>query len=237
METFRAKYEVKYQVFGSESSLDLDICFFVETLGNIVQNNETIDKLLAVHPFGDSKKINANLAILSDGKVSDCFKGIADELNNSLLSTYSLHEQHFPLQIDGKVKRDLDLKMIRCARTLVSYFTRTHLRAEAKSALRENFKLKVDFLSGIQLADFSDFGKHGSVLEIYKSMAFQLGQTLGLMRGVELYTKESIAIEFPDLKDYLARLPSSSDSLQVCKDLFIREALEYLPNMKIQIEA
>ncbi len=223
--------EIKFQVFGSKSSLDLDVCFFVQSLGNIVENNQRINVLLTTQNFDNNKKVNANLAIISNGKIVRCFKGTADELNNSLFLTYDFHEQEHALLIEGLVKRNLDLKMIRCARTLVSYFTRTDLRTEAKSALRGDFKFKMKFLSSIKLDDYSDFGKHGNITEIYKSMAFQLGQTLGLMNGTELYTKETIAEEFPSLKDYLFRKPNDSSGLQNALNLFLEKSKILLPEM------
>jgi len=46
---------------------------------------------------------------------------------------------------------------------------------------------------------------------LLKTLAFQIGQAIALHEGVELYTKRAIADCFPELRDYLYRVVSSSD--------------------------
>jgi len=217
----------KYQIFGSASSLDLDVVFFVDQIKSIKENHAKLAALVAETDFKTNKKVNANMAVVQDHVIIDCFKGSPDELNNALFETYYLHEQPFESIITKMVDRDINLKMERCARTIVSYFTRTHLRASAKEALRAGLKAKIEFLKTIQLNQFNDFGKHGTPIEIYKSIAFQLGQTLALMDDLEVFTKESIAIAYPTLKDYLMRKQTSTFKLQEALAYFIRMAQEH----------
>jgi hypothetical protein len=128
---------ITYQIFGSASSEDLDVVFFVKELGSIAENSSTAKELatqLALR-LNTKKRINPNLAIVSDGKLTAVYKGTVDELNNALFHTYALHQQEFPIQITVLLPRDLELKIIRCARTMLSYFTKTARRAEVKSAL------------------------------------------------------------------------------------------------------
>ena len=113
------------------------------------------------------------------------------------------------------------MKLIRCSRTITSYFTRTHLRTEAKFALKSDLKSKINFLATINFNDFSDYGKHGKTSEVYKSIAFQLGQTLALLNNNELYTKEGIATHYPMLEKYLKRIETDSIELQNHLDVFI----------------
>lgn len=221
-----------YQIFGSATSLDLDICFFVDTIASISENNVVLNQIIENTTLPRNKKINGNLGIISDGILTACFKGIPDELNNALLNTYGLHKQAYENHVMTAVKRDLDLKAIRCARTLVSYFTRTELRIFSKRALREDFKSQIDFLKPIELIEYSDFGKHGTPIEIYKSMAFQLGQTLALFDDIEVYTKEAIAEVYPSLTPYLHREETSPDALQVLWDAFVETSIKHVPNMK-----
>lgn len=44
-----------------------------------------------------------------------------------------------------------------------------------------------------------------SDLDIYKTLSFQLGQTIALTNSVELYTKEEIMLVFPELSSMLKR--------------------------------
>lgn len=217
---------VKYQVFGSSSSIDLDIVFFVDELKSIDENHIKVADLIKNTRFETDKKINGNLAIVHEGVIINCFKGTPDELNNSLFETYYLHQQPFESLVTRMVDRNLDLKMERCARTIVSYFTRTHLRIAAKEALRSNLKTKLDFLQTIKFNQFNDFGKHGAPIEIYKSIAFQLGQTLALMDDLEVFTKESIAVAYPTLEDYLMRKQTSTFKLQEALEYFVKLSLE-----------
>lgn len=227
---------VSYQVFGSKSSVDLDVCFFVERIGSVVENNEMLRYLISNSTFKQKKKVNGNLAVIEKGALIDCFKGTPDELNNSLFYTYHLHDQLHEQRITKLLERNLDLKLVRCMRTLVSYFTRTHKRTEAKAALHGYFKSKIDFIQSIALEDFDDFGKNGTVVEVYKSMAFQMGQVLALMKGTEVYTKEAVVAEFPCLKSYLYREEASSNELQLILNELMGKSLEYLPLMSLAKE-
>lgn len=71
-------------------------------------------------PFADCKRFcdsikneNANLIVIEDGVVTDCYKGTPDEINNALLATYNLHYQTYPLFVERLVKRDVYIKVIR----------------------------------------------------------------------------------------------------------------------------
>ncbi len=217
-----------YQIFGSGNSLDLDVCFFVETLSSINDNHKTVEQLIEAEAFKTLKTVNANLAIVKEGIIVDCFKGIPDELNNALYKTYQLHEQKHERKIQQLVVRDLELRIERCARSLVSYFTRTTLRQDAKAALKGTLLDKLLFLEQVELSAFKTFGKHGSVIEIYKSIAFQLGITLALFQDVELYTKTDIIELFPEFKRYLLRASDTSEALQKQLKLFVLLAKQRL---------
>jgi len=217
-----------YQIFGSENSLDLDICFFVETLSSINDNHKTVEKLIEVEAFKTLKTINANLAILKEGVIIDCFKGIPDELNNALYQTYHLHNQKHERKIKRIVVRNLELRIERCARSLVSYFTRTMLRQDAKTALKGSLQDKLLFLEQLQLSEFKTFGKHGSVIEVYKSIAFQVGITLALFQDIELYTKKGIIEMFPEFKSYLLRASNGPEVLHKQLKLFVLLAKQRL---------
>ncbi|MFK7749351.1 MAG: hypothetical protein AB8B65_13230 [Kordia sp.] len=210
-----------YQIFGSKSSEDFDVCFFVDSLDDTKRNHEAVKMYAEQTVFNTSKPINANLAIVRNGVIVENFKGSADELNNALFTTYGLHDQVYKNHIKKLVSRNLESRIVRCARTLVGNFTRTDLRAQAKAAIRENVNTQLDFLAQIELKKHTDFGKHGSVIEVYKTMAFQLGMTLALLNNKEVYTKEAIIELFPELENYLLRKEQNSEALQKHIKLFI----------------
>ena len=196
-----------FQIFGSADSQDIDVAVFVEEIPNIKASSllcasfrEDLSELLRT-----DKEVNTNIAVLKDGQLIDVYKGTTDELNNALLATYALHEQIHPCQIMYKLDRDVTLKMLRCARKLLSYFSRTEHRIRIKEALRSDFKTKIEMLKTIEPDKYTDFGKKGSLIDFRKTAAFQLGQTLDLMKGKELYTKRGVAIAYPELENLLLR--------------------------------
>jgi len=224
METFKST-EVEYQIFGSATSVDLDICFFITDIGSIEENRACISQILEHNKVESTKVINPNIAVIQNGVVTDCFKGSVDELNNALFHTYSLHSQLCEKKVKRLLIRNVDLKIERCVRTIVSYFTRTEKRIEVKKVLRGSLNDKIKFLDTLELREFQDFGKNGSAIEIYKSIAFQLGQTLGLLNSEEYYTKAEIAENFPLLKSYLNRGGENSNSLQIVIREFTNKVL------------
>ena len=198
-----------YQIFGSPSSLDVDIVFFI----NEIPTTKAASELCKMYSsqLNYNREVNANLAVLGQmGNLIDVFKGTTDELNNALFYTYHHHKQHFPQQIRKLLTRDIHLKILRCARVILSFLSRTTIRTEVKVALKGNLVDKVSILKNINLADFQELGKHGGLVAFYKTAAFQLGQTLALAQGQELYTKEAISHQFPQLSAYLMRKPQPS---------------------------
>ncbi len=181
-----------YQVFGSPTSQDYDIIVFVDNIPSIqackilCTNFEKPLQLI----FRD-KPLNINIAIAQNGVIIDCFKGIKDELNNSLLHTYAFHEQHFPNHIHHQVERDVTAKILRAFRIITSHLSRTPYRKAIKAALKGDLNDKIEVLQTIDWLTLIAFEK-GNPTDIYKSIAFQIGQTLALIHGVECFSKQAI---------------------------------------------
>ncbi len=202
--------ENKYQIFGSKSSQDVDVMVFVDSIPSIEEShkltkefNEILGTLLSTN-----KKLNSNLAVLTDGKISHVFKGTSDEVNNSCFLTYHLHSQNHPLQIIELVERDINLKVARAIRIILSQLSRSKYRDIIKPALRGTIKEQFHALNNISFSDSIDFGsKNGPSEDIYKTIAFQLAQVMGLTETIikELYTKEDIANEYPIIKPFIMR--------------------------------
>ncbi|MBS7254652.1 hypothetical protein [Flavobacterium branchiicola] len=196
-----------HQIFGSENSLDLDLVFVVEEMPETILEKLSLSKKLSesITKFYSEKKINANLAVQKNGHLTEVYKGTTDELNNALFYTYQNHHQKFDNQITKLLARDVDLKFLRSARMILSFLSKTEYRSIIKSALKGDLDEQIKALEKIDLKQLSSFGKNTNLLDIIKSIAFQLGQAISLHEGKELYTKNEIANAFPDLKKYLSR--------------------------------
>lgn len=189
-------------IHGSSDSVDLDTVYVFENEPTFKEAKE----------FCDNKKDeNANIICIDNGKVSYCYKGTIDEINNSILATYSLHKQDYPLIVTDKVERDKYLKLIRSNRCITSQFSRTDNRTVIKKGLNGNWSDRKKALLAIEdkLSLFSlmplMYGKKNSI-EILKAIAFQIGQTLALfVVNEELYTKNDVSEKYPLLRQYLER--------------------------------
>lgn len=208
---------MKYWIFGSKSSQDVDILAVVDQLGTIAENKATVEAIEKELQSKYSRPLNVNLGTMEDGVLTNVYKGTVDEVNNSLVDTYPLHEQAHDLLITRKIPRDVDLKVLRSLRIILSFYSRTKHRKEVKTALSGDVVLKHQVLSTLDISTVEDLGggKNMAFEDYLKTLAFQLGQTLALLEGVELYTKESIEAHFPALGPFLKR---TRDDLSILED-------------------
>ncbi len=229
----------KFQIFGSKSSEDYDVMVFVDKIPSIEDAKslcEKFDKSLYMK-FVDAgmeiKKLNCNLAVLKDGVVTMVHKGTSDEVNNSLYLTYDFHNQFYPNQITKLVERDVDIKIMRSARFMLMYLSRSEHRFEVKRALKSNFVKKIKTLEQIDLSNITELGeKSVDWIDYLKSMSFQIGQSLALLNGKELYSKEDIASYFPNLEDMLYRKGEDLAILENMKNEFVRKCKIHLKDME-----
>ena len=101
---------------GSKDSLDHDVYVIFDHIPSFKEAKSYCQSLTGMNP---------NILVIQDGVVSWSFKGTEDECNNSLFYTYHLHEQDQEIPVTRIVERDLDLKLVRTVRGLLSYFSRT----------------------------------------------------------------------------------------------------------------
>ena len=205
-------------IHGSEDSTDIDVVYVVDELPSFVD----CKKFCA-----ETKDENRNILSVENGIVTKCFKGTPDEINNSLLRTYNLHEQNSPLIIERPVERIIPIKIVRAMRIIISHLSRTALRPIIKSALRGSWSKRLDCLNVIQelldKLDFEHANNNMSAADIKKVLAFQMGQTLALLNSKELYTKSEIASEYPLLRATLYREENASmDDLKTVMAEFIK---------------
>jgi hypothetical protein len=200
-------------IHGSEDSLDVDVFFVIENLHQLTQDEQK--KLCVQLSTEHGPTSNGNLISIKDGFVDFVYKGTVDEVNNSLLATYHLHEQEFPLPIAGTLPRDKVLKALRTIRGILSHCSRTQYREMVKKAL--NSKSLTDRLEAachIRFAEIADFGKNPAI-EVYKFMAFQLAQILGLiLEDKEIYTKSQAATFFKTRSRVLAKMLYREEVIQ-----------------------
>jgi hypothetical protein len=202
-------------IHGSEDSVDVDTYYWVDELPSTIQECKT---------WCESREgENANLFTIHTEIINEqyysvvdkVYKGVPDEVNNSLLRTYDLHHHQESSLPPGLyyVQRDSFIKYIRAVRGILSHLSRSQYRTVIKSALSSgDWKFKLNTLLSIPLADidFSTLNHHMSPEDIKKVIAFQIGQSIGLMDGYEYYTKSEIAYAYPILRQFLYRNPDSN---------------------------
>lgn len=203
--------KIRY-IHGSKDSLDLDVYYVFDKLPSFKECREFCSA---------DESENRNIIVIENGIVTDCFIGVCDEINNGLIDTYFLHEQEYPLLIRKRVGRDHLMKILRSTRGILSFFSRTQYRETVKKALKGNWEDRINAFKSIDFnsIDFNSLSKNYTEKDILKVIAFQIGQTMGLLQGVELYTKEAIAEKFYSLGWFIYR-----------KDTDIKYMLEMLNN-------
>ncbi|KAL6073078.1 hypothetical protein QOT17_005050 [Balamuthia mandrillaris] len=214
-------------VHGSPDSLDVDLAFFCQG-----RETEPLPSFRRCQLFcaAGAPNENRNLFRVEEGVVVACFKGLPDEGNNSILSTFGYHQQRHPLPITRKVKRLVPLKVVRAVRALLSRVTRTQYRAKVKQALRQHdLCARLACLRQVSFAqvEFLD------TIEEAKAIALQLGQTIALMAGRELYTKGEVGQMFPALQPFLQRQRDRVPMLLFILDRFKELLLECLHGIQV----
>jgi len=224
---FEGISETPFYIFGSENSQDYDVIVSVDSIPQNIDEahnickywNDNLSKVLS------DKPLNCNLGIFKDGILVDCFKGTVDELINCIYYTYDNHKQYYPNPISHPIDRDVDEKILRVARFLITFYSRTNLRPQIKAALRGDLKLKLNVLKQIDFTKMIDFpGKKEKVEDIYKVIAFQFGQIFSLIDNHEpdSYTKNGIIKNYPDLKNFINRETISNSDLEILNSYLFR---------------
>ena len=196
----------KYNIFGSPSSVDTDILVYINDLLSIEENKQ-LCKMYEQHFSSIYNKPNVNIGVLENGSLKDVFKGTKDECNNSIFYTHKYHNQKHPCVITKLYIRDIDLKIERATRIILSFLSRTEYRKIVKKALLSNsLEERLMCLEQIDFNKLTSFDNKKIEWEDgLKTISFQIGQVLGLIEGKELYTKEDISDVYPFLKDFLFR--------------------------------
>lgn len=113
-------------------------------------------------------------------------------------------------------KKNLDEDLIKIFNDEINGCTLT-LRGITRAVLNAKYVcFQSDFLKFI---DFTKIDLHNAVEDKLKKIAFQIGQTYGLLSGTELYEKETIAETYPVLSNVLFRKKLTNDDLKRLTDM------------------
>ncbi len=200
----------KFQIFGSENSTDYDVLVFVDSMPENIDIGhqwckDFNDQLAPILP---DKPINSNFGIVLNNQIASVFKGTNDEVNNALINTYDLHQQYHHNFVTQYMDRDVELKLYRVYRSILSFFSRSELRSIIKPALKSGISARYQALRLIDFTEIREFPhKKESIEDIYKVMSFQFGQLFSLIDGFEeeSYTKNGIIKNYPELEPMLNR--------------------------------
>jgi len=227
-----------YNIFGSKDSLDTDVMVFLDVLPPTTEECKN-----TCHEYEEkldiTGEVNVNLAVVEDGAIAECFKGTIDEVNNSILATYPLHDdmQEFSCLVERPVERNVELKIARALRIILTLLSRTKYRKEVKLALKSNVLDRINTLWTIDFNEIDDFKKNGLTTEdCLKGIAFQIAQTYSLMCGNEIYTKGEARCEYLGLADLLNREPSEGyqDRLNSHLRVMLDDVSEYNDLQKVK---
>lgn len=133
--------------------------------------------------------------------VDYCYRGTPDEVNNQILATFNLHPQTCELLIKQKRIRIVPLKIVNAIKIILLKLRKSkQYRDPIIHALAEN-DIPNDLLKEI---DYQDFVNELTKDDL-KTIAFQIIQSLALMEGREIFTKDESSSFCPDLACFVKR--------------------------------
>ena len=201
-----------YYFYGSHDSIDSDVLIEIpEEKMPVMQEDRK--KFLKQLETEYNLHWNTNLIVVKNGYVTDTVytKTWIDSINNSLFTTYILHEdkQKFPLPIIGELKRNKLLAIYKTVRTILAMLSRTNYRSTIKPILKgiHPFNLKINELSKIDFTTIDGFNQDNTEdVDIWKIIAFYLGQNISLLKdNNEIYTKITLVANYPEFHDFIYR--------------------------------
>ncbi|RLC46666.1 MAG: hypothetical protein DRH57_05620 [Candidatus Cloacimonadota bacterium] len=220
--------EIKYKIrHGSKDSIDEDFYLVVDT----IPTKQEFIELKKTSP------LDLNLITIDNGAVTACLKGLPDEINNSIFSTFDLHAQEIENPIKSLVPRDVFPKLSMVIREMLAFCSRTQYRSEIKRVMKSaNITDRLNVLSLINLNDIDDFEKN-TKQEVYKFFAQQIGMILPLLKEEkELFTKRDISDKYALLGGYLYRREEKPEWIQVMFELFGDLVMFYLKHNVVCVD-
>ncbi|MFD2603474.1 hypothetical protein [Flavobacterium suzhouense] len=199
-----------YYFFGSKDSLDIDVMINHPQASGIERDKELINDIKQKYP--STTDWNINIITIDNGVVTNTIpsKGNPDGVNNSLYETYNLHKQKYPFPLLNKVERDCNTAIEKCLSYIFTFYKNTecknlykYIPKEIKNGKAE-ISIRLEHLKNIDLT-------HLPYLEdiknknAFKSLAFNIGQTISLINGIEIYTKSDLVYYHINLSSFIKR--------------------------------
>ncbi|MDB5012483.1 MAG: hypothetical protein JWQ25_685 [Daejeonella sp.] len=193
----------EYYFFGSEDSIDIDVLVVHKKATGTETDKALIKDIKSLNP--KASDWNINIIDIENGYITKSIpsKGSVDSVNNSLFRTYNLHNQKYSFPIKAAMARNFALAAVKCIRAILTSFKKTSYDSFYKEQIRNTLKFG-DFNEWIHILKQIDFNMpfydvHIKNLNSYKSLAFRIGQTISLSKGIEIYTKKELKASHPTL--------------------------------------
>jgi hypothetical protein len=209
--------EYEYYFFGSKDSLDIDVLVNHPNATGLEKDRLLIPELKAKSNLIEDW--NVNIVKIEEGivKFSIPSKGSPDSVNNSLYETYHLHTQKHPFPIKFKVERNLLSAIHKCLEAILTFYKGTEhedfYNAMPRAVLVDKQKTFSDRVHTLAQFDFENMRPSLDELENiekYKKIGFHIAQTISLIDGIEIYTKQELIKYHPELLEIINRTPNSS---------------------------
>lgn len=184
-----------YNIFGSTNSQEYDILFHVPE----IPHNKEMCKLVCL-AIGEMIELNdkvkrVTLCTIKDGIIIKTSEGLADEYNNNLYYTYSLHRQYAECLVDRPVVRAIHAKLEKVIGDILNILEKTQYRQKILPIDMDNFEEKYNLFKELDLDNVS-FGFNQLDGEDYEdsyalfkqAAAFEMIQIIGLYENIEIYT-------------------------------------------------
>ncbi|MNJ83890.1 hypothetical protein D3C87_13190 [compost metagenome] len=207
-----------YYFFGSKDSIDIDVLIVHPESKGLESDFFLIKQINQDHPVSGSW--NINIIQINDGVVINSIpsKGSPDSVNNSLYETYHLHEQKYPFPLKTKVQRNISLAIEKCLVVIFTFYKKTNhsefYKLIPKGIKNGEVNLE-DRLLFLEKIDFNVLPYEEDIKNknAFKSLAFQIGQTISLLDGIEIYTKQKLIAHHPDLEVIIKRISTGKSNL------------------------
>ena len=223
--------DIKYYRFGSKNSLDKDYLVDHPKATGTENDIELIKELKLVNP--DMEVWDINIIKISNEKVlfSIPSKGNIDAVHNSLLKTYSLHEQCFDCPISLPVERDVLATINKCVDYILTFHKKTDTqfyKSITRKALKTNIlKEKIKVLKEINFNKQKLHEDENQKLNSLKKISFYISQTILLIsKNIEIYTKDELLVQYPELQNIILRNPESSYDILNSQLKLLAESIE-----------
>ena len=166
-----------------------------------------------------------------------------DKRNKTVKMLDTAIRNNFPIRALVEMIIDLNKEEVICVNDLIMSLDNLEIINELKQSVK-NFTISINRIirlmrrkqeigirvDMLKLLDFRNFVLTKDPLDRMKCITFQLGQTLALLNGIELYDKEYIAKMYPILGTFLRReIPTEKELMDLTEftHIFLEKIMAY----------